>query len=223
MPSEVAPPGGFLRRLGEVGVVAVIRAASIDAALACTRALVRGGVTGIEITFSTPGAAEAIAEARRELPDALVGAGTVLDQASLASACDAGASFLVSPHTDETLLAAARERNVPFLPGALTPTEIVRAWQLGAACVKVFPGSAVGPSYLKALKGPLPHIPLMPTGGVDEKNLAEWLAAGAVAVGMGGSLATGSPEAVEAAARRVSAALEAARAADRGRASASKA
>jgi 2-dehydro-3-deoxyphosphogluconate aldolase/(4S)-4-hydroxy-2-oxoglutarate aldolase len=207
-PSTGSP---FITRLSEVGVVAVIRAASVDAALACTRALVRGGVTGIEITFSTPGAAEAIAEARKELPHALVGAGTVLDRASLAQACDADASFLVSPHTDEALLAAAREREVPFLPGALTPTEIVRAWQLGAACVKVFPGSAVGPGYVKALKGPLPHIALMPTGGVDEKNLGEWFAAGVVAVGMGGSLATGTPEAVEAAARRVSAALAAAR------------
>jgi len=201
----------FVTRLSATGVVAVIRSASVDAALACTRALVRGGVTGIEITFSTPGAAEAIAEARRELPDALVGAGTVLDQASLAAACDAGAAFLVSPHTDEALLDAARERDVPFLPGALTPTEVVRAHRAGAACVKLFPGSAVGPGYVKALRGPLPHIPLMPTGGVDEKNLGEWFAAGVVAVGMGGSLATGTPEAVEAAARRVSAALRAVR------------
>ncbi len=211
MSEPSAEKNPFLTRLAEVGVVAVIRAASIDAALAVSHALVRGGVTGIEITFSTPGAAEAIARARRELPNALVGAGTVLDAASLRAACDAGASFLVSPHTDETLIAAGRERGVPFLPGALTPTEIVRAWQLGATCVKVFPGSAVGPGYLKALKGPLPHIALMPTGGVDEKNLGEWLAAGAVAVGMGGSLATGTPEAIEAAAQRASAALRAAR------------
>jgi 2-dehydro-3-deoxyphosphogluconate aldolase / (4S)-4-hydroxy-2-oxoglutarate aldolase len=208
-----APPAQrpFLAELAEVGVVAVIRAASIDAALVVSHALVRGGVTGIEITFSTPGAAEAIARARRELPDALVGAGTVLDSASLRAACDAGARFLVSPHTDEALIAEARERGVPFLPGALTPTEIVRAWQLGAACVKVFPGSAVGPSYLKAIKAPLPHIALMPTGGVDETNLGVWLAAGAVAVGMGGALATGTPDAVEAAARRANAALRAAR------------
>lgn len=207
-PSPAKSP--FLTRLSEVGVVAVIRAASVDAALAVSHALVRGGVTGIELTFSTPGAAEAIARARKELPDALVGAGTVLDAASLAAACDAGASFLVSPHTDEALIRAARERGVPFLPGALTPTEIVRAWQLGATCVKVFPGSAVGPGYLKAIRAPLPHVPLMPTGGVDEKNLGEWLKAGAIAVGMGGSLATGTPEAIEAAARRASAALLAA-------------
>jgi len=202
----------FVTQLSAVGVVAVIRSPSVEAALACTRALVRGGVTGIEITFSTPGAAVAIEAARREHPGALIGAGTVLDRASLDAACDAGAAFLVSPHTDEALLDAAHGRGVPFLAGALTPTEVVRAHRAGAACVKLFPGSAVGPSYVKALRGPLPHIPLMPTGGVDEQNLAEWFAAGVVAVGMGGSLATGTPEAVESAARRVSAALAAVRA-----------
>lgn len=205
----------FVTQLSATGVVAVIRSPSVEAALACTRALVRGGVTGIELTFSTPGAADAIAKARAEHPGALIGAGTVLDRASLEAACDAGAAFLVSPHTDEALLDAARERGVPFLPGALTPTEIVRAHRAGAACVKLFPGSVVGPAYVKALRGPLPHIPLMPTGGVDEQNLGEWFAAGVVAVGMGGSLATGTPEAVEAAARRVSAALAAVRGAAR--------
>lgn len=193
----------FIQRLREVGVVAVIRAASAEAAVDISRALARGGVTGIEITFSTPGAAEAIAQVRKELPGALVGAGTVLTDDQLSAACLAGASFLVSPHTDVALLASAREHKVPFLAGALTPTEVVRAFQAGATCVKLFPGSAVGPGYLKALRGPLPHIPLMPTGGVDENNLGEWLAAGAVAVGMGGNLATGTPAEIEAAARRI--------------------
>ncbi|MGC4095366.1 MAG: bifunctional 4-hydroxy-2-oxoglutarate aldolase/2-dehydro-3-deoxy-phosphogluconate aldolase [Polyangiaceae bacterium] len=202
----------FLHQLKETGVVAVIRAASVDAALAASHALVRGGVTGIEITFSTPGAAEAIARTRHELSNALVGAGTVLELSDLDAACDAGASFLVSPHTEARLIARAVERGVPFLAGALTPTEVVQAFRAGATCVKLFPGSAVGPSYLKALRGPLPHIPLMPTGGVDEQNLKDWLAAGAVAVGMGGNLVTGSPDAIEAAARRVSAALSHARA-----------
>jgi 2-dehydro-3-deoxyphosphogluconate aldolase / (4S)-4-hydroxy-2-oxoglutarate aldolase len=197
----------FLSDLRNVGVVAVIRASSADAAVAVSHALVRGGVLGVEITFSTPGAADAIARATSELPNALVGAGTVLNLADLDAACRAGAKFLVSPHLDESLVAAARERGVPFLPGGLTPTEIVRAFNAGAACVKVFPGSAVGPSYLKAIRGPLPHIPLMPTGGVDEKNIGDWLAAGAVAVGMGGNLAQGSPADVEAAAKRVSARL----------------
>jgi len=203
----------FIDRLRQTGVVAVIRAASVAAAVEISRALVRGGVSGIEITFSTPGAAEAIAQVRAELPSALVGAGTVLTQEELEAACRAGATFLVSPHTDEALLASAKEKQIPFLAGALTPTEVVRAHRAGAACVKLFPGSAVGPGYLKALRGPLPHIPLMPTGGVDEKNLGEWLAAGAVAVGMGGNLATGTPEQIEAAARRIAARLAEARAA----------
>lgn len=201
----------FLDRLRAVGVIAVIRAASADHALQLSHALVSGGIGGIEITFSTPDAADAIARARRELPSALVGAGTVLDQEQLRVACDAGAAFLVSPHFDESLLAAAREREIAFLPGALTPTEIVRAHRAGAACVKLFPGSAFGPDYVKALRGPLPHIPLMPTGGVDETNLASWFAAGVVAVGMGGKLATGSLAEVEAAARRVRARLDEAR------------
>lgn len=213
MPPETPPMSPFLKKLAATGVVAVIRAPSADAAVAMSQALVRGGVLGIEITFSTPGAPDAIARARKELPSALVGAGTVLELAQLEAAASAGASFLVSPHFDEALVAAAVARKVPVLAGALTPTEVVRAWRAGVSCVKLFPGSAVGPSYVKALRGPLPQIPLMPTGGVDEGNLAEWLAAGAVAVGMGGALATGSLEAIEAAARRVSAALQKARAA----------
>ena len=193
----------FLEQLKEAGVVAVIRAKSADAAVEMSQALVRGGVTGVEVTFSTPNAADASARVRRELPNALVGAGTVLELAELEAACDAGASFLVSPHFDPTLLEKALARSVPYLPGALTPTEIVRAWKAGASCVKLFPGSAVGPGYVKAIRGPLPDVPLMPTGGVDEKNLVEWLKAGVVAVGMGGALATGTPQEIEAASRRI--------------------
>jgi 2-dehydro-3-deoxyphosphogluconate aldolase/(4S)-4-hydroxy-2-oxoglutarate aldolase len=203
-----APTDPFLKTLSEVTVVAVIRAASADAAVATSHALVRGGVTGIEVTFSTPGAADAIRRVKEELPSALIGAGTVLEIAELDAACDAGAKFLVSPHFDPALLERARSRGVPYLPGALTPTEIVRAWRAGAACVKLFPGSAVGPSYVKAIRGPLPDVPLMPTGGVDEKNLGEWLKAGVVAVGMGGALATGSLDEIEKASRRITSALE---------------
>lgn len=193
----------FLKALHEATVVAVIRAPSADAAVAMSHALVRGGVTGVEVTFSTPGAAGAIARIARELPSTLIGAGTVMGLGELAEACDAGAKFLVSPHFDPELLEAAQKRRVPYLPGSLTPTEIVRAWKAGAACVKLFPGSAVGPGYVKAIRGPLPDVPLMPTGGVDEKNLVDWLKAGVVAVGMGGALATGTPEEIEAASRRI--------------------
>jgi 2-dehydro-3-deoxyphosphogluconate aldolase/(4S)-4-hydroxy-2-oxoglutarate aldolase len=206
------PHSAFLQSLRATGVVGVIRAPSAESAVEIGHALARGGVTGIEVTFSTPGAAKAILRLREALPDALVGAGTVLDANQLAAACAAGALFLVSPHFDEQLVGAANERGVPFLPGAFTATEVVRAWNAGAACVKLFPGSAVGPGYVKALRGPLPHIPLMPTGGADENNLADWLEAGAVAVGMGGKLATGSIEDIETAARRVSRALSEARA-----------
>ncbi len=186
----------FLTRLRAIRVVAVLRATSADAAVETAQRLVAGGITGIEITFSTPHAAAAIARCVRELPTALVGAGTVLEASQLHEAADAGAAFLVSPHTDGALIAAGAERNLPFLAGALTPTEVVTAWNLGAACVKLFPGSAVAPSYLKALRGPLPHIPLMPTGGVDAGNLGEWIAAGAIAVGIGGGLGTGDPAAI---------------------------
>lgn len=198
----------FLKALHEVSIVAVIRAPSADAAVAMSHALVKGGVRGIEVTFSTPGAADAIARVAKELPNALVGAGTVLDVTQLDAACTAGAEFLVSPHFDPELLQEARERGVPYLPGALTPTEIVRAWKAGAACVKLFPGSAVGPGYVKAIRGPLPDVPLMPTGGVDEKNLGEWLKAGVVAVGLGGALATGTLDEIEAASRRIMNALD---------------
>lgn len=202
----------FVAELRRVGVVAVIRAASADAAVALAEALVAGGITGIEITYSTPNCTDAIRRCRSALPTACVGVGTVLTLDQLGAAIDAGARFAVSPHTDERLLANAARRGLPFLPGAVTPTEIVRAHQLGAAVVKLFPGSIGGPDYLKAVRAPLPHIPIMPTGGVGEDNLAAWFAAGAVAVGMGGKLASGTPDAVAAAARAVRAQLEAVRA-----------
>lgn len=201
------PEGPFLERLRRTGVVAVIRASSSEQAIAISQALFHGGITGIEITSTTPDFSSAIAQVRKELPRALVGAGTVLTPADLDAACEAGAEFLVSPHFDPELLRAAKARGVPFAPGALTPTEILSAFQAGATLVKLFPASAVGPGYVKALRGPLPQIPLMPTGGVDLESLHAWLSAGCVAVGMGGALASGMPTEVEAAARRVAAVL----------------
>lgn len=194
----------FLTTLRETGVVAVIRGASADEAVAMAEALVRGGVLGIEITYSTPSCCSAIRRARAALPpQAMVGVGTVLSVEQLEMAAEAGATYAVSPHTDEAILARAQQLAVPMLPGAITPTEIVRAHALGATAVKLFPGSMVGPDYVKAIKGPLPHIPLMPTGGVSLENMHEWFAAGVVAVGMGGNLAKGTPAQIEAAARAV--------------------
>jgi 2-dehydro-3-deoxyphosphogluconate aldolase/(4S)-4-hydroxy-2-oxoglutarate aldolase len=198
----------FLDDLNRTGVVAVIRGASADAAVAMAEALVAGGVFGIEITYSTPDCCAAIRRAKALLPStALVGVGTVLTVDQLEAARDAGATYAVSPHTDEAIVRRAVNLGLPMLPGAVTPTEIVRAHQLGASCVKLFPGSAVDPDYLKAVRAPLPHIPLMPTGGVALDNMHLWFAAGAVAVGMGGNLAKGTPAEITAAAKLVAAKL----------------
>ena len=173
----------FLDALKRIGVVAVIRGSSADEAVAMAEALVRGGVLGIEITYSTPDCCRAIARARASLPtEAAVGVGTVRTISQLADAVAAGATYAVSPHFDASLVGEANRLGIPILPGAITPTEIVTAWNAGAACIKLFPGSLVGVDYVKALRGPLPDIPLMPTGGVTPDNLAEWFAAGVVAV-----------------------------------------
>lgn len=199
----------FLTTLSRLKVVAVIRGTSADHAVAMSQALIRGGVFGIEITYSTPDCCAAIRRVVAEAPaEACVGVGTVLTTAQLKEAQDAGARYAVSPHSDPAIIAEAKGLGLPMLPGAITPTEIVAAWNAGATCIKLFPGSLVGVDYVKALKGPLPHIPLMPTGGVSLDNLHEWFAAGVVAVGMGGNLAKGTPAEIEAAARAVRAKLE---------------
>ena len=215
-PAGMSDPA-FLARLRAVGVVAVIRGASAAEAVAMSRALIAGGVLGIEITYSTPDCCRAIAEVLREAPaTAAVGVGTVRTIDQLRAAHAVGAAYAVSPHTDPALLAEAGMLGMPFLPGAVTPTEVVTAWNLGAACIKLFPGSLVGPDYLKALKAPLPDIPIMPTGGVALDNLHEWFTAGAVAVGMGGALAKGTPAQIEAAARATAARLAEVRSGARG-------
>lgn len=194
----------FLTTLSELKVVAVIRGSSADHAVAMAQALIRGGVFGIEITYSTPDCCAAIRRVVAQAPaEACVGVGTVMTLAQLVDAANAGARYAVSPHFDATIVTEAKRLGLPMLAGAITPTEIVTAWNAGATCIKLFPGSLVGVDYVKALKGPLPHIPLMPTGGVSLENMHEWFAAGVVAVGMGGNLAKGSPAEIEAAARAV--------------------
>jgi len=151
-------------------------------------ALVAGGVRAFEVTLDSPDAIAAIrALAQHHHGDGslLVGAGTVLDVASARAAVEAGARFLVSPHTDLELVRWAVARRIPIFPGALTPSEIVAAWRAGASAVKLFPASAVGPAYVREMRGPLAAIPLIPTGGVTAENAAAFIAAGAVAVGVG--------------------------------------
>ena len=199
----------------EAGVLAVLRAPSASTALDAVDALVRGGVTGIEVTFSTPDAPEVIAQVRaRYGDDALVGAGTVTTAEQANEAAEAGAQFLVSPGSVAELSAAMTATGLVTMTGALTPSEVMLARGYGADVVKIFPASVFGPSYLGALRAPLPGIPLMPTGGVTPDNLAEWFAAGAVAVGAGGdlvpgsALAAGDMEEIERRARLFAAALQ---------------
>lgn len=176
------------------GVVAVVRATTSQEAIHATRALARGGIRAIEITFTVPDAAQTIAALAREAQagnfeaNMLLGAGTVLTREQARLALDAGAQFLVSPCIVPDVIEAAQERAVAMLPGALTPTEICHAYALGGDIIKVFPASHFGSTYFKDLKGPLPHIPLLPTGGIDETNARAWLEAGAVALGVGGKL-----------------------------------
>jgi 2-dehydro-3-deoxyphosphogluconate aldolase/(4S)-4-hydroxy-2-oxoglutarate aldolase len=180
----------IVERIIEIGVLPVVRAASGAEAIAVGDALCEGGIRALEITMTVPGAVGVIAEAVARYGDQLlVGAGTVLDEEQARACIDAGARFVVSPIVDIPTIAVCRRADVAVLPGALTPTEVVQAWRAGADFVKVFPCSAAGgASYVKALKAPLPHIPLVPTGGVTLGTIGELFAAGASAVGVGGDL-----------------------------------
>ncbi len=178
-----------LDRIQEVGVLAVLRGPSRELTLKMVDALIQGGVIGIEITYSTPNAAEVVKSLDETFGDQIVlGMGTLTKPEQVEEALGAGATFLVSPHTSPTLGAEMAKSGVPVMMGALTPSEVVQAVELGSDVVKIFPGSLGGPSYMKALKGPFPGIPMMPTGGVSESNLVDWFKAGAFAVGAGSNL-----------------------------------
>ena len=182
-----------LERVKELGLLAVVRGESREAAVEVSDALIEGGVLGIEVTFTTPDADLAIKDlAEKHGENILLGAGTVTTREQVERAAEAGSTFLVSPGCDPELLPVMRETGILVLPGALTPSEVMLARRLGAQAVKLFPGSSGGPSYLKALSGPFPDVPFIPTGGVSLGNIADWFAAGAIAVGAGGALAPSS-------------------------------
>ena len=175
--------------MSECGVVAVIRAPSKELLTDITRALLAGGVISIEVTMSTPDAIAGIEMLARQFGDqALIGVGTVLKPETARDAIAAGAKFVVSPAFDPEVVAVANREEVAVIPGAFTPTEILRAWNGGADVVKVFPSTALGPGYFKDVLAPLPFLKLTPTGGVDAKNAGAWIKAGAVCVGAGSSL-----------------------------------
>jgi 2-dehydro-3-deoxyphosphogluconate aldolase/(4S)-4-hydroxy-2-oxoglutarate aldolase len=201
------------------GVVAVIRLQDARRLRPVVDALAEGGVRLVEVTMTVPGGVEAIRDlARSEPPGIVVGAGTVTDADTARLAILAGARFVVSPVFRADLVGVCHERDVPVIPGCLTPTEILSAWEAGADIVKVFPAGALGPSYLAELRGPFPQVKLMPTGGVTPDNAGDWIRAGAVAVGAGGALvnahaaADGRYDVITANARRIVAMVRAARA-----------
>jgi 2-dehydro-3-deoxyphosphogluconate aldolase/(4S)-4-hydroxy-2-oxoglutarate aldolase len=179
-----------MARIRDVGIVPVIRAESADEAGRVINAIRAGGVSVLEITMTVPGAVSLIAEVARQAgDDVIVGAGTVLDAETARAVILAGARFVVSPALDLATIACCRRYSVPVAPGALTPTEVVAAWQAGADIVKVFPANAVGgASYIKALKAPLPQIELCPTGGVSLETAADFIKAGASVLGVGNDL-----------------------------------
>jgi len=208
-----------VERIVEAGVIAVIRADSAEEAIQLAEACRRGGVGAIEITFTTPGAEGAIRElARRAAREFVLGAGTVLDPETARSAILAGAEYLVTPALEEATLRLANRYQVPCIPGAMTVADVIRAMECGADLVKLFPGELFGPAAIRAIHGPLPQANLVPTGGVTLDNVAEWIEAGAAAVGVGGSLTrparTSGLDAVTDTARRF---VEQVRAARKGR------
>ena len=179
-----------LQRIRDTGLIPVVRAESADQAMRAVAAIKAGGVGVLEVTMTVPGAIGVIKELTAAFGDeALIGAGTVLDPETADKCIQAGAQFIVSPALNLETIAFCRNQNVAVFPGALTPTEVVRAWNAGADAVKVFPAGAVGgASYLKALKAPLPQIELVPTGGVSLKTAADFIKAGAMALGVGADL-----------------------------------
>jgi 2-dehydro-3-deoxyphosphogluconate aldolase/(4S)-4-hydroxy-2-oxoglutarate aldolase len=178
------------QRIASVGIVPVVRASSPQQALWAADAVRAGGIPIVEITMTVPGALDVIEQlARSAGEDLLIGAGTVLDPDSAQRCLDAGAMFLVGPGFDLATVSFAQSKNVLMIAGALTPSEVIAAWKAGSDVVKIFPcGSVGGAKYIKALKGPLPQIPMIPTGGVNLETAADFIAAGAEALGVGGEL-----------------------------------
>jgi 2-dehydro-3-deoxyphosphogluconate aldolase/(4S)-4-hydroxy-2-oxoglutarate aldolase len=178
-----------LRRVLDCGIVAVVRSQDSRQLVEVARALADGGVSVVEITMSVPGALDVVRQVRDALGDrVLLGAGTVLDPETARAALLAGAEYLVAPTVNLDVIRLCRRYDKLVMPGAFTPTEILTAWEAGADVVKVFPAEVVGPAFFKALRGPLPQIRLMPTGGVDLNTAADFLKAGACCLGVGGQL-----------------------------------
>ena len=179
----------WLSWLKKYRAIAVIRSSQKQLGKQMAQATAAGGMGLIEITWNSDQAPELIAELRSELPGCLIGTGTLFTIEDVEKAIAAGAQFLFSPHTNPAMIQVAKKAEIPIIPGALSPTEIITAWQAGASCVKVFPISSVGGvDYIRSIKGPMGNIPLIPTGGVNLNNAVAFIQAGAIAVGLAGDL-----------------------------------
>jgi len=183
-----------LKRVEETGIVAVVRAENAEKALKITEAVKKGGIDAIEITMTVPGAIDVIKQITDEYSrdEILIGAGSVLDAETARACILAGAEYIVSPSLDEETIAMCNRYQKAVMPGAMSVTEVVKAMKFGADIVKVFPATLFGPKIIKAIKGPLPQAPLMPTGGVSLDNVKDWIKAGSLAVGVGSSLSKGA-------------------------------
>lgn len=188
------PKLDILKRITDAGLVAVVRAENSEQALRIAEAALAGGCPAIEVTFTVPGAhrvIESLAAAYKP-SELILGAGTVLDPETARIAILSGATYVVSPALNPETVRLCNRYQVPVMPGVMTIRDVIEALEAGADIIKLFPGEAFGPGLIKAIKGPLPQAPLMPTGGVDINNVGEWIKAGAVAVGAGGSLTGGA-------------------------------
>lgn len=183
-----------LGKIMECGLVAVVRAENSEQAIKIADACAKGGVAAIEITFTVPGAAKVIEDLAKAYKsgEIIIGAGTVLDAETSRIAILAGAQYIVSPSLNVETIRICNRYQIPVMPGAATIKEIIEGMEAGADIIKVFPGESFGPGFVKAVKGPLPQAPLMPTGGVGLDNVADWIKAGCVAVGVGGNLTGGA-------------------------------
>lgn len=178
-----------LKEIERTRIIAIVRGVKEAHIFSLAEALLKGGVTVMEVTLNTPGALGMISELQAKLSEQMyIGAGTVLDVEDAQKAVQAGASFLVTPNLDEDVIRYASREGIPIFPGAMTPTEVVKAWKAGATAIKIFPSASLGLTYIKELMGPLDHIPMMAVGGVTEENIKQFVDLGCYGLGIGGSL-----------------------------------
>lgn len=193
-----------LKRITAIGIVAVVRANTTEEAITIAKACIEGGIPAIEITFTVPGAELVIKNLNEKFTEdeLIIGAGTVLDSETARLAILNGSKYIVSPHFEESIAKCCNRYSIPYMPGCLTIKEIVSALEYGVDIIKLFPGSAFGSGFIKSIKGPLPHVNIMPTGGVDIDNVDLWIQNGAVAIGVGSALTKGTPKQITEMAKR---------------------